>query len=1472
MSRTIDERVVEMRFDNRQFEAGIDSSIESLDKLTRSLDLSGAAKGLDNIGASSKSLGEGMTDISTIVETVGSKFNAMKYVAITALANVTNSAVNAGRRMLSSLTVAPVSQGFSEYELKMGSVQTIMAGTGESLETVNKYLEELNAYSDRTIYSFSDMTNNIGKFTNAGVKLEDAVTAIKGVSNVAALSGANANEASRAMYNFSQALSAGYVKLIDWKSIENANMATVGFKDELIKTALELGTVTDAGDGMYKTLSGKTFNATKNFNDVLQEQWMTTDVLVKTLGRYTDENTELGKSAYAAAQDIKTFSMLMDTLKESAQSGWAQTWEILFGDFEEAKKLWTDVNNVIGPLISNMSNARNEMLKGWKDLGGRKALIDAFSSALQGVAAVIKPIGEAFREIFPAATGKQLFEVTERFRQLAENFKMFLTENEKGKKLLSSIKSIFKGIFAVIDIGVYLVTSIAKAFGSLLKIIAPLGGGILGFAGGLGDAIVAFRDFLKSSKIFEDVLGSIVNVLGIVIVGIKNFVTNIVKGFKKLRGSPKKDAEEFADRVETRFNPIIKLGEAIKKVFNGLGKFLKGAGGVILTIATKIGEGVGAMFKSIGESIKNVKFSDVIDIFNSGLLAAILIGIKKFLGKFIGLEGSVVDTVKDFVKGFKDILGDIRGVLGSVKDAINTFTADVKINMLKKIASAIAILTISVIALSLVNSEKLAVALGVLTGLFIDLFGSMTLFQKLMGKDGFVTMDKLTSTLIGVAAATLLLSFAVSKLAGLKPEELINGLVGITASMMALTVSAKTLSSKDVQHGAKGMMSLGISVLILAFAVEKFGKMSVESLVKGLGSVAAVLVSLVAFTKLADSNKMGAKLVALAAGIYILSMSVKNVSDLNLEQVKAGLISLAGALAIVVAASYALPKGLTKKAIDLTLLASSLITIGTAFTIFAKIPMEQVKAGLAGLAGTLAILVATLWALPKGIKKKALGISVLAAAITTLVPALAMLGAMRPEAITAALVTIAGVLTIFTIAAYALRGTEVTLLAVAGALALLGVACVTISAGVASLSVAFVTLAGAGAAGAALLTTAIKAVVAMIPEVIANIGKGVVAFLEIFSGAGETLIKVITTILKSLIASIRNVAPDLFDLVRMILNRLLDLLVEVTPRIMGWLGSLIDNLILLIGKSIPKLIGVVGQLLNQVCAFLISSAGKISATAFKMVIEFLNGIRDGIPRVIRAGADILVAIADGILSNVLYLVNTGYRIVIDFVNGVAEAIRGNTRPLVDAFGNLADALLDGLVNGLGSGINRVWQKAKELGEAAWSAIKKALGINSPSKKFMEVGEYSGEGLVIGLKNSMKDVSRAAGGVGKVATNALTDAVSKVAEIVSEDVDMTPTIRPVIDLSDVESGEKKLSKMLGGNKTISVDSATVRAASVARSMKHNEVNGGTNPTNQNGGTTFTFTQNNYSPKALSKTDIYRQTKNQISVAKAALQTH
>ena len=395
MSTQVDERVLEMRFDNAQFEKACAQSMKTLEKLDESLTLKNAGRGFLGLKKASETVS--FEKIQNSLSALEHRFSIWGQISTDAVMKVVNAIEGKLMGVINDFTMKPIMDGFNEYELKMDSVQTIMAGSGKSMEEVNKYLMDLNTYSDKTIYSFRDMTASIGKFTNAGVELGDAVAAIKGIANEAARSGANANEASRAMYNFSQALSTGSVKLIDWKSIENANMATVEFKQTLIDVAESQGMLKKSGEGYIATSKAmgqkmkENMTATKGFNDSLSAQWMTADVLTEALKIYANdvdsmteserkayhealvekygeerakEFEDLGHAATGAATEVRTFSMMMDALKEAAGSGWATTMELVFGNFEQAKEMWTNVNNVLSALVDGVSDARNNLLKG----------------------------------------------------------------------------------------------------------------------------------------------------------------------------------------------------------------------------------------------------------------------------------------------------------------------------------------------------------------------------------------------------------------------------------------------------------------------------------------------------------------------------------------------------------------------------------------------------------------------------------------------------------------------------------------------------------------------------------------------------------------------------------------------------------------------------------------------------------------------------------------------------------------------------------------------------------------------------------------------------------------------------------------------------------------------------------------------------------------------------------------------------
>ena len=676
----VDKRIVQMEFDNKQFEKDMQVTVKSLHNFEKDLNnvgtsgkaFEGISKGLDSVKANVK--GFSLDAVSNAFEKVKVTISGWEMAAMAAITRVVDGAMNAAQNMARSLIVAPVSQGFEEYELKMNSIQTMMMGSGESLDTVNKKLNELNAYADRTIYSFSDMTQNIGKFINAGVSLDDSVAAIQGVANVAAISGANANEASRAMYNFAQALSSGSVRLIDWKSIENANMATVEFKQQLIDTALELGTLTKQGDDYISTTTdakgavSEAFNSTMKFNDSLSAQWMTTQVLTETLKKYTDESTALGKKAYAAAQDVKTFSQLMDTLKEAVGSGWAQTWELIFGNFDEAKKLWTEISNVVGGFINKQADARNAILQSWADMGGRAAFFEALKNIVTDISEVIKPIQEAFREIFGGLSAGKLVSFS---RNLAHLSTILEPTNEE----ILEIKDVFKSLFQFVKSATEpLFRAWKEAFptGTLISFVRNFTSLIGNVIKSITDAFNALTD---NGEVIHNIAFTVFSVLRTGI-NVLTFLFSIIKS-------------------------IIKITAPIATF---LGKII----GYIVNIITEIGSSI---FKSskIRDSIVKItnSINKLVGPLKEGLLYAFKL-LQPHLDRFKEwaltgakwLEDNIakgihfladkiekfVEKVKDFISSFnfsKEGIEGAKNKLGEYKDKV-TETSNAVVDSIKK--------------------------------------------------------------------------------------------------------------------------------------------------------------------------------------------------------------------------------------------------------------------------------------------------------------------------------------------------------------------------------------------------------------------------------------------------------------------------------------------------------------------------------------------------------------------------------------------------------------------------------------------------------------------------------------------------------------------------------------------------------------------------------------------------------------------
>ena len=1270
MSTTIDERVVEMRFDNKQFEQNIQTSLSSLDKLKKSLNLEGAAKGLETVNDAANKCSGNMSPLSNAVETVRVRFSALEVMAITALQNITNSALAAGKNLVSAFTIDPIKTGFEEYETQINAVQTILANTsskGTTLDQVNNALDELNHYADMTIYNFTEMTRNIGTFTAAGVDLDTSVAAIKGIANLAAVSGSNSQQASTAMYQLSQALAAGTVKLQDWNSVVNAGMGGQVFQDALKETAKVHGI---AIDEMIKDEG--------SFRETLSKGWLTSDILTETLAKftgdlnedqlrtmgYTDDQIksimEMGKTANDAATKVKTFTQLFDTLKEAAQSGWTQSWEIIVGDFEEAKELLTEVSDTFSAVINASADARNKMLQDWKDLGGRTMMIEAVKNVFEGLVSVAKPVREAFNEIFPPMTGKQLAEITERIRDLTAKFKM-------GEESSKNLKNTFKGVFAVLDIVGQAFKAVAGGVGELIGLFLPAGNGVLSLTGSFGEYLVKLDETVKKTDIFGKAVSTVVDIVKTVITFVKT-AGEKVKEFGKAAGE-KFDFpgfelfHSFLERVHDRMAQIgdgagkmksgvivafEMMGEALEKC-----KFLKVMEALwtaVKVIAGGIADAVGTMMGTLAEKLGNADFSGVLDILNSIAVGGIALSVSKFL-----------KSVTEPLEGLNGVLEGVTGILDGVRGCFEAYQTNLKAGTLLKIGAAIALLAGSVVAISLIDSDKLSASLGAITVLFANLLGAMAIFNKISSDTGKVS--KACTAMIAMSVAVSILAGALKKVSDLDWGELARGLVGIAGLTTIVVASSKAMASsqKQVMKGATSLIIFGAAIKILASACEDlsklqwdelgrgltgvgvlfaeiavflrvakfngkmistatgivilsaamkvlasackdFGQMEWSEIGKGLAGIGGLLAELAVFTNLAGNAKhvmsTGVALIAIGAAMKIFASAVKDFGQLQWDEIGRGLTAMGGALAEVAIAVNLMPKNMIGIGTGLVIVGGALEIIANCMSKFGGMQWEEIGRGLTVMGGALAELAISLNFM-KGTLGGSAALLVASGALAILAPVLSILGALSWEAIAKGLISIAGAFTIIGVAGAVLTPLVPTILALSGAFALIGVGVLTIGAGLLA--------AGTGLSALAIGFTALATAGAAGATAI------VAALTVIVTGIAGLIPAVLTKVGEGIIAICKVIAagaPAIGEAVKAVVLTLIDVFVSCVPQLAD--GAL--------------------QLVVGVLAALVTYTPQIVDLAFKFLIGILDGIASNLPSLIKAGVDVLVAFFAGIVD------------------------------------------------------------------------------------------------------------------------------------------------------------------------------------------------------------------------------------------------
>ena len=1021
MTTVIDERVVEMRFNNADFEKNVAQSMNTLDNLKKALDFD-SAKSLENIGKASKNFSlSGVTE--TITEAT-QKFSALEIAGITAIMNITNKAVDFGLNFAKSLSIDQVTSGFDKYATKTQAVQTIMSATSdqfadqaEQMAYVNEQLEKLTWFTDETSYNMIDMTSNIGKFVSNNIALDKAVTAMEGIATWAGLSGAGTQEASRAMYNFSQAMGAGAMKLQDWKSIENANMATTKFKQTAIDTAVELGKLEKSADGVVTTLNGKTEVSITSFSESLKQKWFDTDVMTETLGKFgnfadelyklsdstgltasellealdeykagtldvseiarecemsvTDLNAEfsrlsgegfeLGKKAFAASQEAKTFKEAIDSVKDAVSSGWMNTFEIIFGNYLEAKKLWTGLANNLYDMFAEGGNKRNEVLAVWKELGGRNSLIMGAVNALNLLIKPFEAIKKAFESILPK--GKEFGKI---LNQLTYKFYIFTSRIQPSQELLNNLYQLFRGLFSI---GKVVLSFFGQLISAIVKIVSPAKsvieviGNILGK---VGIFLQIISVFITQSGVIQTVISFIVMGLeklisvvknvavifaGGLFVGIKAFigliqkaivvVTNFVQtagsklsgvgnkissAFSKVTGifskfnKSGKDTNTVVKGMEknygsaagavSKFGTVSKTtGDQVKKNMTLFEKFLdilNKAKGVMVTFATVIGAGIVALGTKIFKFFTDFKarYQDITK--NATSFKDYFVAIFQTIGSLFA-EGW--EKVKDFFAQFNIDISSLQTAFTTIKDGIG--------GIIDKLGPGrIAALGFATAMLALVGAAiKLSDSFGSMFGAVTDVFNNINkILKKQFAKSSVVT---------DLAKAFAILAGSLALLTFVNQDDLERVAKVMLKLMIAFTVCAGALRALDLVLSKfnietdfnlinSNIMALAASMTLLTLAFSVLNTIELkDDWLKKLGIMGIMLIEVVAaaavLSKVAPQLSKGSiLLLALALSMKLMVDALAKIGEKDIDGVNKNLagftVLFIGVAAMVAAA------------------------------------------------------------------------------------------------------------------------------------------------------------------------------------------------------------------------------------------------------------------------------------------------------------------------------------------------------------------------------------------------------------------------------------------------------------------------------------------------------------------------------------------------------------------------------------------
>lgn len=1439
MARAIDQKIVQMKMDDSDFSSKVQSVLSKFGELTSGFQRVNAS----NVKNASNSIGEiadkaggsasAMGRLETATTSIANKFTVMGQVGQAAISNIANRVVDLGLKLAKNLTIKPLIDGYNEYANKLQSINVIMNNVpGAKLVDVKSTLNDLNTYADKTIYSFQDMTSSMGTFTAAGVGLKDSRDAIQGIGNLAAVSGSNTQQMSMAMYQLSQALANGKVNLQDWNSVNNAMMGGTKFQHALEQTAKELGHGRDMS---------------KSFRDSLQDGWLTSEVLLTTLRKFKDD-----KSMEKAATQVRTFGQVFSTTAEALGSAWAQVWENILGDSDEAPVIWTKLANAIQAPIQAMDTYGKSVSKAFHDMGGRDVLIRAFTNVLGSMGKILGTISNAFKELFPAPTAKQLLAMAQAFEQFSEHLKISKTD-------LGNIHDTFKAFFSLIKLGLGIVK---MAAGAIAKLIPDnLMSMVLEVTGALGRFILSAESGKANFGVFS----------------------GIIDKFKAAMQGANKVLDEGGSLVDFFVKKMQQMGPTVKD------------------ITDRIGSMFGGMFAKLKASFSGGSI-DPSKMIAAGGIGAIALFVKK-------LSGTFEDLADFFKKGgpMQGIISGAKSVLSGLSDSLNAFTASVKTKAILAIAGAMTALAIALKILSTIDAKDVFKSLEMLAAMLFAMNVSLTSLSKISGSVGRALVAAAALNLLALAVDEIVL--AVYAFGKMKPDEFIQGMAGMAGTIMIMVAALSAMSQnvpKTVTTAASLVLLAG-AVDMIALAVIALGLIPTSAAIQGVTSVSILLGALAIFIKVVEGAKFrmatALSVVALATAVNMLAVPVIALGYLDFNKIATGILAL-GAILLELGVFAQVAGGAKTGSAAVTLVAMSFAigVITVALAGLARISFDDLVKGI----GAIAVVMVTLalaMTMAKGGIGGAVAITIMAGALNILIPPLLVLSKLSMTELVTGLTGLAGVFIILGVAGYALQPVVPALLGLGAAMALIGAGAALAGIGLSAFATGLGLLAAMGsgailAIGATItglvdmmialtpkfaalaiawLHALVDAITTQIPYVVASFLQLVLGILNALNTYGPQIVQVFFSLLINLINVITQNVPTLvtavanfliafagalgnnagpvidagikliIDLINGMANGLRDNQNQIVDSVINAVEAVVEIIITALTKVmqilfgwIPGFSGMIGDAgtnaknalrdafgidtvagdkgdkavaaLNSKkkpmgdAGTLLAQAGQAgmdtldaSGIGGKKGGDFANGIGGKHQDAFNNGSLLAQGARNG--ANGESLDGAGSNKGQEFVNGLGrkggdaniagQQVAGQGKDgagSADYYGKGQDAG-SGYVGGIGSYSGTggpAWQAGSLLAQSALQGLQNKQNSHSPSKATRKLGVDYGEGYALGIDDRQSSVVDSAQSLASQALSIMADAGDQINKTLEDNMNLDPTITPVIDASKMNT--------------------------------------------------------------------------------------